>query len=591
MGESKSEDWLPPGWTMKERVRDNGKKDKVYNAPSNGPAFNSRSEGSRYLDAKAKKKNLGTLKPYANAVLLEKGNAEGLPPGWIKEVRVRKRAGSIRRDPFYYEPVSKNVFRSLKAVNRYLKTEEPGTLAQNSEGSSHKDSEDDCTFSTGLIKKQQLGVNKTRRQIDFSQCSDMNEIVQEEQEHNSSSQPSPLSKHASDLHKVPTPFPTEGGTELRNSDIQEAEGLDQKGEKADAYKHKFDEVLPAKQYRESEKARPDQRKSKKKMVAGLPRRVSKRLAGLDVDPIQELKPRTRARRVAVEESSNGVAGTSEDSSPASSAQYAFQQPTQVETDSNRSNNFSDNLVTSEKQVGKAETVIDLDEKQRSIVFPLESQIPPYDKADEKLEAPLDLPLGELLTDPCIAFAIKTLTGVSFYKSESSEVLPGSISSEQSSADLAMDIFGKVETESRINGEQDCRSAVSLEEHARTTENDTKADEKSGSPIEFPFGVSWQDPCIEFAIKTLTDAIPLDYDPNIQQYFQQQLSSSRAQGSDEMSFTSVGLDNLFQTDSSCQPFCDVEKPQFQQEFQAPHSGTDSLRNSDGSFLNQSGKERQ
>ena len=47
---------------------------------------------------------------------------------------------------FYYEPVSKNVFRSLKAVNRYLKTEEPGTLAQNSEGSSHKDSEDDCTF-------------------------------------------------------------------------------------------------------------------------------------------------------------------------------------------------------------------------------------------------------------------------------------------------------------------------------------------------------------------------------------------------------------------------------------------------------------
>lgn len=576
---------------MKERVRDNGKKDKVYHAPANGPAFNSRAEVSRYLGAKAKKKNLGTLKPYANAVLLEKGNVEGLPPGWIKEVRVRKGAGSIKRDPFYYDPASKNVFRSLKAVNRYLKTEEPGTLAQNSKGSSHKDSEDDCTFTTDLIKKQQLGVNKTRRQIDFSRCSDMNEIVQEEQEHNSSSQPSPLSEHASDLRKVPTPFATEGDTELRNSDIQEAEDLDQKGEKAEAYKHKSDEVLPAKQSHESEKARPDQRISKKKMVADLPRRASKRLAGLDVDPIQELKPpRTRARRVAVEESSNRVAGTSEDSSPASSAQCAFQQPNQLETDSNRSKNFSDNLVTSEKQVGKAETVIDLDEKQRSLVFPLESQIPPYDKADEKLEAPLDLPLGELLTDPCIAFAIKTLTGVSFYKAESSEVLPGSISSEQSSVDLARDIFGKV-TESRINGEQDCRSAVSLGEHARTTENDTKAGEKSGSPIEFPFGVSWQDPCIEFAIKTLTDAIPLDYDPNIQQYFQQQLSSSRTQGSDEMSFASVGLDNLFQTDSSCQQFCDDEKPQFQQEFQTPHSGTVSLRNSDGSFLNQSGKERE
>lgn len=29
MAEPKSEDWLPPGWTVKERVRDNGKKDKV----------------------------------------------------------------------------------------------------------------------------------------------------------------------------------------------------------------------------------------------------------------------------------------------------------------------------------------------------------------------------------------------------------------------------------------------------------------------------------------------------------------------------------------------------------------------------------
>lgn len=40
----------------------------------------------------------------------------------------------------------------------------------------------------------------------------MNEIVQEEQELNSSSQPSPLSEHASDLHKVPTPFPSKALT-------------------------------------------------------------------------------------------------------------------------------------------------------------------------------------------------------------------------------------------------------------------------------------------------------------------------------------------------------------------------------------------
>ncbi|XP_024028656.1 uncharacterized protein LOC21398851 isoform X2 [Morus notabilis] len=612
MADSKSEDWLPPGWTVKERVRDNGKKDKYYHAPSNGPTFNSRAEVSRYLFNtkqtdyfKAKKKNQATLKQSGEVVVVEKGEAEGLPPGWIKEIRVRKRGDSIRKDPFYFDPVSKNVFRSLKAVNRHLKTEELGTLTQNSEGSIHKDSEDDCTFQLGVsrtrrlinfdrssdmnktVQEQQLGVSRTRRLINFDRSSDMNKTVQEVRVHNSSSQPSPLSDHAAELR--------EGGTELRNSDLQESKDLGQKGEKGDSSKSKFfsvpavDEVLPIKESHESGKRQPDERKSRKKIVPDLPRRASKRLAGLEVDPIPELKPRTRARRVAVKHLGDGAADTSEGSSPGNSAQC-----NQPETDSksskfsqlsNRSKNFCDNLVTSEKQVGKLETIVNYDEKQMFPVLPLENQISPYDKADMVPGAPLDLPPGEFLMDPCIAFAIKTLTGLPLDNSESSEVLPRSTSSEHSSANLAVEIFGKVETESKINGEQDRCAAVSLEEHATNIENDANNDEKLGSPTDFSFCRAWQDPCIEFAIKTLTDAIPLDYDPNIQQNFQQQPSWSKTQGSDEMSFTSV------QTDFSCQQSCDVEKPGFQQELQVPHSGTVSLRNSDRSELNRRGKERQ
>lgn len=50
---------------------------------------------------------------------------------------------------------------------------------------------------------------------------------------------------------------------------------------------------------ESEKAELNIYKSKKKKVSELPRRASKRLAGIEVDPVPELKPRTRAHRVVV----------------------------------------------------------------------------------------------------------------------------------------------------------------------------------------------------------------------------------------------------------------------------------------------------
>ncbi|KAG8382270.1 hypothetical protein BUALT_Bualt05G0059300 [Buddleja alternifolia] len=48
--------------------------------------------------------------------------ADGLPPGWIKEIITSKSGSKIRRDPFYTDPVSGHVFRSKPDALRFLKT-------------------------------------------------------------------------------------------------------------------------------------------------------------------------------------------------------------------------------------------------------------------------------------------------------------------------------------------------------------------------------------------------------------------------------------------------------------------------------------
>ncbi|PRQ60063.1 hypothetical protein RchiOBHm_Chr1g0377031 [Rosa chinensis] len=190
-------------------------------------------------------------------------------------------------------------------------------------------------------------------------------------------------------------------------------------------------------------------KSKKKKDLNLPRRASKRLAGIEVDTVPELKASTRARRVGSKQSDN-------------SAGCTFQQP----------------------------------EKQDFASVVQEE----HDKAEEKPGVPPDSPLADFFTDPCIAFAIKTLK----------------------------DHSGNGETDMSYE-KQECNvfpppgNLVKQEKH----DGIVGTGEKSGSSItEPPFGSSWPDPCIEFAIKTLTGAIPLEYDPHIEEYFQKQLGSSQ-----------------------------------------------------------------
>ncbi|KAM1471489.1 hypothetical protein FF1_041891 [Malus domestica] len=137
----------------------------------------------------------------------------------------------------------------------------------------------------------------------------------------------------------------------------------------------------------------------------LPRRASKRLAGVEVGPVPELKTSTRACRVAIKQSGDGVRHKTEGSSPGDLLSCGSQQPDYLE-------------VEPEKSIQNVERAINGDEKQTcASVFPSGGRSSPKehggkletnDKAEEKPGLQPDLPLADFFTDPCIAFTILSL---------------------------------------------------------------------------------------------------------------------------------------------------------------------------------------
>lgn len=68
-------------------------------------------------------------------------------------------------------------------------------------------------------------------------------------------------------------------------------------------------------------------------------------------------------------------------------------------------------------------------------------------------------------------------------------------------------------------------------------------------FSFPFGDSWLDPCLEFAFKTLTGAIPVEDNLAIQGSFQEQLDISHTQRDISLALPDFGLLSSFQNDIS------------------------------------------
>ncbi|KAL2550368.1 methyl-CpG-binding domain-containing protein 13 [Forsythia ovata] len=175
-------DWLPAGWKIKIGVRESGKRDKYYIDPSNKHKFNSKPEVLRYLKnagpgikrAKSKKlKNVDASKHSAVKIDIKKTVAENLPPGWIKEIRIKKNGRRTRSDPSYIDPVSGRHFRSMQEVFRYLEARDSGKVESKPKdrGPICAASGDPSQSSSSGAKRKRLADNKEDKHVTGDQSS------------------------------------------------------------------------------------------------------------------------------------------------------------------------------------------------------------------------------------------------------------------------------------------------------------------------------------------------------------------------------------------------------------------------------------
>ncbi|KAL8196232.1 hypothetical protein R6Q57_025232 [Mikania cordata] len=139
--------WLPDGWLVDVRFKNSGVRYKIYKDPATGKQFYSKPTVLKYLGIvggsnSVKRKQDSSANPTpTNATsprrsrkrkensqnsdyqeVITTSAADGLPPGWIKEIRTKIYATHKRNDPFYTDPVSGYIFRSKVDAKRFLET-------------------------------------------------------------------------------------------------------------------------------------------------------------------------------------------------------------------------------------------------------------------------------------------------------------------------------------------------------------------------------------------------------------------------------------------------------------------------------------
>ncbi|XP_076945440.1 uncharacterized protein LOC143616509 [Bidens hawaiensis] len=152
--EEKNSDWLPDGWAVEINYKNSGMKFKVFKEVATGKKFYSKPQVLNYLGGGSSSNSIKRKERKPSAVpgstssptpadatrpkrsskktddnknsdfqeIITTSAADGLPPGWIKEVRTKIYATHKRSDPFYTDPESGYIFRSKMDAMRYLDT-------------------------------------------------------------------------------------------------------------------------------------------------------------------------------------------------------------------------------------------------------------------------------------------------------------------------------------------------------------------------------------------------------------------------------------------------------------------------------------
>ncbi|XP_030536610.1 methyl-CpG-binding domain-containing protein 13 isoform X2 [Rhodamnia argentea] len=553
-------------------------------------------------------------------VAVEKAVAEGLPEGWTKEIKVKRKNGTIvRRDPYYTDPVSGYVFRSMKDVRRYLQTGDIGRLAYKPPDKDEIDADlEDSKITSPVPKKQKFSVAETESTDDLG----LQHCERVTDNHMSTSD------HPEEGVPIPEYAVGSEGTNFSISRLSNAEGLEQNQEKSTC----SEKDLPVPEGRALSEEHPqnmvkaegnkerevsNQKSQKKKKEIDVPRRASKRLAGIAVDPTVEITT-VRANRgpahVNQEEASQAKGTTSGSGippAPQSMDQLGPQQDTKCTGKPEEAKDPSKAVAACKEDPEDSEGNKEDDNKKQGGTQPLQQEslsiasahpanVESIHKSEEKPVLPFDLPSQDILSDPCIEFAIKTLTGISF-DTPTENALEFS-KSRNSFGDLAHpNVHGEnMETEKEDNEKQGSGAVLPLqklaqpEKHAGKVSAEENAGDVPGSSLNLPFGDSWADPCIEFAIKTLTGAIPVEYGLDVHDLIQQQMRSSQMQEASDLNLSNAGLDNFCRTDllwqhsdTAVKPVC---RPQAGLVPAAPHTGNVDFQRSSGSVRRQHRQDR-
>ncbi|CAL5343974.1 unnamed protein product [Camellia sinensis] len=307
--------------------------------------------------------------------------AAELPPGWNVEVRVRKNGKKYK---CYTDPSNGLKFFSKPEVFRYLNSLEINSSLKytGKQKGNHNCSAINVCTSLVVVGGQQLADSGTNGQIITNQSSKLVEEVKDEKTLESSTGDCiPLSANTSDQRRE--------GTSASGVNLPEATVVEQREEKSDPATTvlisapvvgTFTEKLPEK----GVGSHGNRKLQHGKKNTDLPRRASKRLAGIDVGPTPELKTNNRSRRVSARRL---------DAVEASSA-------VRVET----------NTKAGEESGSDLNLDLWTDPCIDFAIKTLMGAIPIGDEKNADVKSSLKLPTGDLWGDPCIEFAVKTLTG-------------------------------------------------------------------------------------------------------------------------------------------------------------------------------------
>ncbi|XP_043716800.1 uncharacterized protein LOC122664848 isoform X4 [Telopea speciosissima] len=593
--EEHTEEGLPPGWIKEIKVT------QLASEP------NERDIGMHSTES-------------ASKVVVEKHTEEGLPPGWIKEIKVTQLAYRIRKDPYYIDSVTGYEFRSKKDVFRYL---ESGDIRRckirpKKRQISGMESIDGEIFPHTAEKRHKIEGNATRRSLFTGQSSKSSKAVEDELVLESSvvEECLPLSSAALDGEN----------SQMLSEAHQESEGIKNVECKLVCAENGFmsapgAEVSPE---RESMEKLHSADKESSKLISGAQESgglgnmvcaerslISDHAA--DMYPVKQPSEKPHdaygesSRLISAAQESRGLENTEEKmvcvekgiiSAPAakiSPEKQPSEKPHSVNRESSElfsvAQQESEGLVHAENGFNSAPSARVSPKKQlsekslgknkkRAQLCTSNSQdgkeLPVPRRASKRL-AGLRAELAPNLEMSERSLGMVAKQSVDLEANPAIGVNPSSCNLQASMQVVPPEAAARVATtpytsrgsgvlldgNSSKEGDKPPGDQAVMEDLIGKLESEKQSTEKPESPFVLPFGDSWPDPCLEFAFKTLTGAIPVDDNLVIGEYFQPNLSVGQDQSRSSFTLPDLGLDGPRQTDSMFQ-FGTAEKPTAKQQ---------------------------